>query len=223
MDNFVNEMEGGQKPRTLVEEAYHREQERKKYDIIRIKNPTNKDFWVKYDINQYQRVPANSEIDVPRYIATRYLTHMKDKLIHDKAQQMHDAQLADRDKKGLPRYADKYTENKETYETNPYPKSDDPTLIAQHFSDLWLGTVYEFGKDKMPENQDPRAGEVDITPVEQKVIDSLRNKRVAPDASPMGQFQPRPSAPPIPTQPPINQPTGFADLSQKLDPSEVTA
>jgi hypothetical protein len=224
MDGFLNDIGGGQRPMSLVEEAWHQEQKRKMYDIIRVANPTNEDFWVAYDTNQHQRIPANSTIDIPHYIAIRYVNHMKNHLIHREAQRMHDAQLAERDKKGLPRYTDKYTENKETYETTPYPKTNDPAKIADIYGQLWVGTVYEFGRDKMPTNQDPRSGEVNLAPVEQQALEALSKRRVSPEDGPLAQFQARPSTPPPATPPPpLQPPTGFADLSHKLDPSEVTS
>lgn len=209
---------------TPVEEAWHTEQKRKMYDIIRVKNPTNEDFYVEYDTNQHQRIPANSTIDIPHYIAIRYVNHMKDHLIHREAQEMHDTQLAERDKKGLPRYTDKYTENKETYETTPYPKTNDPIKIGEIYDELWVGMVYEFGRDKLPTSQDPRSGEVNITPVEQQALEALSKRRVAPEDGPLAQFQARPSMPPpVNPSPPMPQATGFADLSRKLNPEEITS
>lgn len=223
MDDFINDL-GGPKPRSLVEEAWHIEQNRKKFDIYRVSNPTNEDFYVEYDTNQHQRIPARSTTDVPHYIAIRYVQRMKDHLINLEAQQMHDTYLKERDEKGLPRYTDKYTENKETYETNPYPKTNDPIKIAAIYDKLWLGLVYEFGRDQLPNNTNPRAGEVDITPAEQKILAGMEKRRVAPEDSPLQQYQARPMNVPSAQPPPMpQQPTGFADLRQKLSPEEVSA
>ena len=216
----LNAAFGGQAPKTPLEEAWHSAQERKKYDVIRVKNPTNEDFYVKYDIGKYQKVPANSTIDIPRYMATRYVEHMKDKIVHDKAQKMHDAQIAEKDKKGLPVYTDKYTENKETYETANYPKTDNPAVIAPIFDELWVGVVHEFGLDQPPTNQ-PKPGEVDMATASQKILDGLDKKRVPMNERATEAFQPQSYQPP--TQPIAPQPSPFANMNNKLSVDEITA
>lgn len=209
-------------PRTPVAEAWHQEQGRKQYDIIRVANPTHgtvkgkeytfplEDFFVQYDVQQYQKIPANSQRDIPRFRAERYVEHMKDKWVNFVAQKMHDDYLADRDAKGLPRYTDKATENKETYETEPYPKTNDPQLIAEIYNQLWIGLVNKAGSDTPPD-VGPRAGEVDQTPVARKVLDSLSNKIISESDSP--QTVSEVVAPP--TSP-------FASMNQKLAAEEVT-
>lgn len=211
----------GQKIITPQAEAWHTEQRRKQYDIIRVKNPTSEDFFVEYDTNQHQRIPANSTIDIPRYIATRYVEHMKDQIIHSRAQKMHDDFIAERRKKGFPDYKDKATENAETYETSVYPKTNDPKLIAEIFSDLWVGIVYEFGHDKLPTNSVSNT-QVDMTSASQKVLNEIGNKRVDVTDTPIHQFQAIPTPPPSVSQPEATQPTGFAAMLDKLDESEVT-
>jgi hypothetical protein len=176
----------GQRVQTPAEEAWHFEQRRRMFDIIRVKNPTNQDFYVEYDINQHQRIPANSTIDIPRYIATRYVSHMKDKIVHDRSQKMHDDTVKERGAKGFPNYKSKWEENEETYNSADYPKSNDPKVIIPIINDLWVGLVYEFGKDTLP-LQDSRSGEVNLTPVEQQVIEQMETKRVDPKDSPVIQ------------------------------------
>ena len=101
----------GQKPKTPVEEAWHNEQRRKQYDIIRIKNPTDRDFYVMYDVNQYQKVPKHSTLDMPRYIAIRYVQHMKDEMINAMIKEKHDAEIKERQSKGFPGFKSKWEEN----------------------------------------------------------------------------------------------------------------
>lgn len=213
----------GQRPKTPFEEAWHAEQERKKYDIIRVKNPTNQDSYVKYDINRFQKIPANSTMDVPRYIAIRYVIHMKDTIIHAMSQKKHDDTMAERRVKGFPEYKTKWEENQETYMSDSYPKTNNEALMSQVMGELWVGLVYEFGRD-VPPAGDPRAGEVDLTPVATKIMDSFDKRRVEPDensASVLRQdFIPRPivNTPPPPPPAPV---LDFGNLKDSLV-SEVT-
>ena len=92
MDDLMQEF-GGQRPKTPIEEAWHKEQERKKYDIIRVSHPLvihvkkkeysfpPEDFYQSYDINQFQKIRAGSTIDIPRYIAIRYVSDKKDDIV----------------------------------------------------------------------------------------------------------------------------------------------
>lgn len=226
-DNFANF--GGDRIKTPNEEAWHREQERKKYDIIRIKNPTGQDFYVKYDTNQYQKVPANSDIDVPRYIATRYIVHMKDYIVNETAKKMHDDYLKERKEKGHPEYKSKWEENEETYLSSEYPKTNDPKIMAEIIDKLWIGLVYEFGRDVPPDNQNPRSGEVDLTPPEIKILAGLEKRRVSPEDKPMATFVPQHETPPMPPAPPseapevlTNIPSPFSSMNERLDANEVT-
>lgn len=210
---------------TPVEEAWHKEQERKKYDIIRIKNPLSEDFYIKYDTNRYQKVPGNSTIDVPRYIALRYITHMKDQIINLTTQKMHDEYMRERREKGHPDFKSKWEENEETYMSSKYPKTNDPKVMAEIISDLWVGLVYEFGRDVPPSMVDPRSGEVDLTPPEMKILEGLDKKRVDPSERPQGLFNATPTVPPMPTPtPPPEQPfvSPFTQMSESLSVSDVT-
>ncbi len=236
MDDSIAQAFGGDRIKTPVEEAWHNEQRRKQYDVIRVAFPKavtvkgksyelpHQDFFLEYDTNQYQRIVWGTTIDIPHYIAIRYVEHKKNDIVNFVAQQMHDAYLAERDAKGLPRYTDKHTENKETYENQAYPKTDDPQIIAEVYDQLWLGLVHEFGRDIPPTQNNPRAGEVDLTPTSQKIIDSFKSKRVAPVEGQSGVYQPQHEArPPMPQQqPPVQRANGFADLNKRLTPDEVT-
>lgn len=159
------------------EEAWHAEQRRRSNDVIRVSNPTNEDFFVKWE-SQLHRFPANSTKDVPRYIATTYCRDMKVKLIDSENQKKHDEFLAERRKKGFADFTSKYEENQETYMTQSYPRTDDFKLATKIYDELWVGVVYEFGKDEFV-NKDPRSGEVDITPDEVKILRSLNNRKVS--------------------------------------------
>lgn len=233
----LNQAFGGQAPKTLAEEGWHNEQNRKKYDIIRVENPTQatvkgesyplpqKDFYVEYDTNQYQKIPFGGTIDIPRYIAIRYVEHKKDDIVNYVTKKLHDDFLIERDKKGFARYTDKATENKETYETDSYPKNNDPVVIAEVYEQLWVGLVHEFGRDIPPTNMDMRSGEVDLTPVSQKVLDTLNKRRVEPADNPMSQFHATYTPAPAAQSPAASiptQPSGFAAMNQKLSAEEIT-
>lgn len=207
-------------PQTPTEEAWHREQHRKQYDIIRVANPIkgtirgieydfpNEDYYIQYDVNQFQKIPANSTRDVPRNRAELYVSHMKDTWVNFVTQKMHDDFIADRDRRGLPRYTDKATENAETYETQSYPKTNDESVIAEIYNQLWVGLVNKAGSDVPPE-LGPRAGEVDQTPTAQRILESLSNKIVS-------------DTPPTVTEvtPPSVSP--FATINRSLSAEEVT-
>ena len=198
----------GQKAQTTLEEAWHNEQKRKQYDIIRVASPKsitlkgvtydlpNEPFLLEYDTNQYQRIEFDSEVDIPYYMARGYVEHKKDDIINFITKKMHDEYLAERDKKGLPRYTDKFTENKETYETQDYPKSNDVAVVTELYDQLWLGMVHEFGKDRPTDQRhNARSGEVDLTPVSMQAINSMGKKRI--EGADVRAFQPRPFTPPI--------------------------
>lgn len=231
----INQAFGGNAPQSNLEEKWHQAQKRKQYNIVRVKNISKfickgteyiflpKDFYVEYDVNQHQRIAADTTIDIPFYIAIRYLEHKKDEMVNQVNQKLHDDYLAERDRKGLPRYVDKATENKDTYETDPYPKSNDPKVIEELFGQLYVGLVHAFGLDTPPANDNSRTGEVDLTPISQKVFEGLSNRRVDPADSPAAQFQ----STPIPTMtppPPVGYtaPSGFSAMNEKLSAEEIT-
>lgn len=218
----ISQALGGERPKTPVEEAWHAEQERKKYDIIRVKNPTNQDFYVKYDTGRYQKIPANSTVDVPRYIATRYITHQKDAIIHAMSQTKHDEYMKEREAKGLPRYKSKWEENEETYSSSEYPKTNDDKLMEQVISDLWVGLVYEFGRDVPPQSMDPRAGEVNLTPQDVRIMEKFEKRKVDPNEQPSHTFAATPIPAPSVTPPPPAPESNFSKLSEALSPAEIT-
>lgn len=224
-------------PKTPLEEAWHNEQRRKQYDIIRVSNPQTirvkgityelppVNFYIMYDVGQYQKVDYNCKIDLPRYIAVRYIQHKKDDIVNFINKKKHDEYIANRRSKGFPEFKDKATENAETYETVEYPKSNDPEVIREIYEQLWVGIVHEFGRDMPPTSFNSRSGEVDMTPPEMKVIDLLNKRKVNPDDNPVTQFQNIPqSAPPM--QNPVSTiPTPispFANLNEKLTVNDIT-
>ena len=188
---------GVQKPRSQGEEMFHRELERRSLDIIRVKNPDTFDFFVEWD-KRYWRVPANETADLQRYLAVKYCRDKFVDIVNRLAKKMHDDTLKDREKKGLPVYRDKYTENWETYMTGSFPTTSDDALRAKVYQELWLGLVVEFGKDNPPPIQyNPKEGETDLTPIEQKILMTLESKKVEINTKPFTESQPvkAPTAP----------------------------
>lgn len=213
---------GGQRPITPIEEAWHNEQRRKQFDVIRVANPTNKPFYFEYDTNQFKRVEANSTLDIPRYMAVRYVKHMKDKIINDMIQEKHDKEIEERKAKGFPGFKSKWEENEETYSNSSYPKTDDPELMTQVMDNLWVGIVYEFRQDQLPEELDPRRGEVDMKPSEVKIMDNLNSKRVAPTQQSVTHQQAPSFVPQSMPQPQQPYQSGFSRMNESLSSDEVT-
>jgi hypothetical protein len=168
---------GTRRPYTNAEELYHRELQRKSFDIIRVKNPDNTDFYFDWD-KRYYHVPANGTADIMRYLAITYCRNKAIDTINKTAEKMHKAEIEDRQRKGLPAYQSKYDENKETYASARYPKTNDRELLAKLYSEYWVGLVSEYGKDMPPDmRQEPEQG-FDLTPIELKIIKELEGRRV---------------------------------------------
>ncbi len=175
-NNDASSVFGVAKPRSNAEEQYHRELERRSLDIIRVKNPDKTDFHIEWD-KRYHRVPAMGTADVPRYIAMKYCRDKAIEVINSINEKMHEAELEDRAKKGLPAFESKWHENQATYIKPNYPRTDDKVLLAKLYSEYWVGLVYEFGKD-MPNQVPQQEQNVDLTPVEEKILNEMRNRRV---------------------------------------------
>jgi len=179
MENDVDAVNvfGVPKPRTPQQEVWHREMARRSLDIIRVKNPDKEDFFVEWD-HRFHRVPGNATADLPRYIATTYCRDKATDIINKMNQKLHDEFIEARRKKGLPEYTDKNVENNETYMTQTFPKGNDRVLLTKIYGQLWVGLVTEFGKDEPTMNNNARQGEVDLTPLEQKILMDLENRKV---------------------------------------------
>lgn len=229
MDDLSSQLTGT-RVQTPLEEAWHTEQRRRQYDIIRVKNPTDSDFYVEYDTNQHQRVPANSTLDMPRYIAERYCKHMTDKIIHGIAQQMHDDVIKERNAKGFPPYKHKSEENEDTYLSANFPKTNDPKVAQPIWDKLWVGLVTEVGRDRPPE--DHRYDEVKRDLFEVQMLKQLQDKRVeageAPIMEPTISPQQYASTTDVPPQSGFVPPSTFdfgmlnQSLETKVTPEEVT-
>ncbi len=176
-DDFdATQVFGVRKPLSTKEELFHRELERRSLDIIRVKNPDSADFIIEWD-KRYWRVPANGTLDVPRYLAIKYCKDKAVDTINSINAKMHTKDMEERAAKGLPAFESKWHEEQATYAQPRYPKTDDKELLSKLYSEYWVGLVYEYGKDQPVQTSQP-AEELDMTPIELKIIKELENRRV---------------------------------------------
>lgn len=167
---------GVQKPMSNTQEMFHRELERRSLDIIRVKNPDNKDFFIEWD-KRYWRVPAQGTLDVPRYIAIKYCKDKAVDTINHTADKLHETDIVNREKSGLPPFESKWHEQQATYVKSNYPRTNDKSLLTKLYSEYWVGLVYEYGKDNPMQTQsEPET--LDMTPIELKIIKEMENRRV---------------------------------------------
>lgn len=175
-DFDVTNVFGVRRPLSSKEELFHRELERRSLDIIRIKNPDNIDFMAEWD-KRFWRVPAQGTLDVPRYIAIKYCKDKAVDTINKLNDKMHALEVEDRARKGLPPFESKWHEEQATYAQPRYPKTNDRELLSKLYSEYWVGLVYEYGKDN-PQVQTQATEDLDMTPIELKIIKDLENRRV---------------------------------------------
>jgi len=168
---------GVKRPLSTKEEQFHRELERRSLDIIRIKNPDIKDFFVEWD-KRYWRVPALGTLDVPRYIAIKYCKDKAVDTINNINEKMHTQEVEERMKKGLPPFESKWHEEQATYAQPRYPKTNDKEVLSKLYKEYWVGMVYEYGKDQPQQIRDQATEELDMTPIELRIIRDLENRRV---------------------------------------------
>ena len=131
------------KPKSL----FHQELERRANDLIKVFNPTDKDYiveWSRRDGSKLFRVPAKSDAILIRYIAEKYLQEMFDKLMVDKANAAVIAENEKRIAKGM----EEMTKWKDQvrFESQYYNPSleESKKLLAT----LYGGVVQEFGVDR---------------------------------------------------------------------------
>jgi len=168
---------GVRKPLTNAQELYHRELERRSLDIIRVKNPDTQDFFAEWD-KRFWRVPADGTLDVPRYIAIKYCKDKAVDTINKINEKMHIKDMEERASKGLPAFASKWEEEQATYAQPRYPKTGDRELLSKLYSEYWLGLVYEYGKDQPQQVMNQATEELDMTPIELKIIKELEGRKV---------------------------------------------
>lgn len=171
------------------EYAWHKEQERMSFDIIRIANPPvftikgknfnypHGDYYIIWD-NYKHKVPINGTLDIQRYLARKYRKDMAVDLINYYGE-IEGNKLRERIVKEQPNVAvDKYMENKSVWDK--IPRTDDETLLAEIYPQLWLGEVKLFGLDDLPVN--PAAAAVDFRTFEERFDSEYGNKQIMVDA-----------------------------------------
>lgn len=156
--------------------VWHKEQERRKNDIIRVYNPTNNDFVVKYDMAhgvKRFRVAAKSEAPLVRYIAERYIQQMFEKIVADKVTEKINEENEKRSQRGA-EMMNRYKEQL-SFESNAYNtvlKEEARKLI----SILYVGLESEFGIDNYVEETEPLPTE-DNRPAFQRIFDDVKKEK----------------------------------------------
>jgi hypothetical protein len=161
--------------------------ERVSLDWCMISNPTDEDFYIEWAAKDGRPwkylVPAKNKdigwgkgkLEVQRYLAIWYCKHMKDKIVNDKGQKQADEMLLKRDSEGKPQLT-KFEEQKAIWDKTPRTTSNKE--LAALYPILFLGVTREFGMDYAPQDE-PYS--VDQTTPEEKVFDTLKNKKYQAD------------------------------------------
>lgn len=144
--------EEARRRREMQMELTRREMERKSLDTIRVRNPLDVKFSFKYD-GYTHSVPALSEKDFPRYLATHYFKKICDHMIGLQIAAKGDDLKKLREKQLGKSFIDKYEENIEIW--NKLPRMDDPDLIKAIRDVVVVGLVEEYGYDETPETREP--------------------------------------------------------------------
>lgn len=168
---------------SVRQDALKREMLRESLDLIRVYNPTDKDFTILWD--GFKHVVPNKNKDagygkgqrvVQRYLAKWYLKHMTDYIINTKAdielQKIKDAYEKDGIEDSLLK-ANQLIERKREYRT------DNAEEIAKIAEIIWLGIEEKYGIDQI-ESEQEQHGIQDQRPVHEQIADTLKNKRARP-------------------------------------------
>jgi len=155
----------------IRQENVRREMARTSQDLILVDNPTDKDFAIEWDGYKHI-VKAHSQRTLARYLALKYVKDMKDLMINEMANRKFEELMKERSKKGMVELTpfEKQEVWNRTYSTN------DPTLIAKIYPQLWLGVAEEYGLDAVADDASQLR---DFRSDEQKILDSLSKKRVS--------------------------------------------
>lgn len=156
-----------------------REMERKSKDIIRIYNPLDQRFKWFFDGFPHTIEPKSTK-DVERYLARLYFDKMSQYIIGQMGLSQGTDMLADRAKKGLPDFLDKYEENRAIWDK--VPKLNDPVLLKKLADELIVGLVEEYGLDIEAEPEKPLS-KADMRTLQEQVFDSM-DKKIATDMPP---------------------------------------
>jgi len=164
-----------------TEDMWHFEQERRSHDLIRIANPTDKDFTIIWGHPpKHFRVPANGTTDVDRYLAEAYWRDMTVQMINEMGDKFGEELLARVGREKPDVLLDKYLENKTVWDKVPH--TNDEKLLRELTPKLWLGLVKKYGMD-IP-MQDPQYIDTDMRTQQEKILGAMEDKMVdeAPEA-----------------------------------------
>lgn len=136
----------------LQGEAWHNEQRRRSQDLIRVKNPTDKDYTLIWENERF--IIPNKDRDIgygpgqrvmQRYLAEKYTREMVDKLIFTQADQVLDATKEKLVKRGATDI--EYNANMELMGVKGQ-RSDNPQVREPLEDEIWMGIEEEFGMDR---------------------------------------------------------------------------
>lgn len=179
----------------MAQELWHAEQERKSHDIIRIGNPTDKDFFIQWGHPpKFFKVPAQGTLDVDRYLAEAYWRDMTVQMINEMGQKLGEELLERVGKQKPDVLLDEYLKQKEVWDK--VPRTNDEKLLLELTPKLWLGLIRKHGLD-IPQS-DSKYADVDLRTTQEKVLGDFENKVVDSfDAAPPIQEPVQPEKPPV--------------------------
>jgi len=137
-----------------------RELERRSNDEIKIFNPTDQDYTIRYG-GYVWTIKKQSDLIVPRYIALHYLQHMTDALILKESDE-----LVEKEKK-------KYRGNFWPAEEERIAlRTNNPDLRKKYIAQLWKGIVRKFGMDETPAEEQGKE-ENHTIPQDEQLLEEL--------------------------------------------------
>lgn len=144
-----------------------REMERKSQDIIRVYNPLEETFELKYD-GYIHAFPGQSYSDYPRYLCIRFMMQIIDKIMIRDADMAIKKENEERVKKGQKPMS--YHEEQPVFEA---PLLQNPEKRKKLANDVWVGIVRSYGsRDVTQESADTRKRRE----YEEKILEGLENK-----------------------------------------------
>lgn len=150
-------------------QEYRKEKERRSHDTIRVCNPTNQDFVVRWD-NVSWKFKAGENRDVPRYIAEHYATKIVDSILMKKIDDAVKAENDRRYKKGIAPMSIEYGGEQMKFEEKF--KFNSIETRKPYIEKVILGLVEEFGgdTDDIVENNEPEMNK------DEDIFNNLTNK-----------------------------------------------
>jgi len=143
-------------------DIFHRELQRRANDEIKIYNPTDADYPIRYN-GYVWTVKAMQDLIVPRYIAMHYLKHMTDALILKES-----AELVEREKK---KYRGNFWHGEEE---RIALRTNNPELRKKYIKVLWKGIVRKFGMDEI--SAEAEAKEDSSIPQDEQILEELETQ-----------------------------------------------